>query len=279
MGLIRFLVRNIIMREELDWSDPSAPGRRWYLYWWLTGGENKPGTEEESCHYLRVVLFHALRRYLWRARMNVLVRPWTVIPFLALTAFVAYAFYFHTGTALMVLLWCVGVLFGSIVVMFALAFIGWFATNTDSARLVAFRRWLRTVLGPVGTAIRWLWIPFDRILRLIYLSGNTVIGILILIDILAVIASPFLILAFIWVQVGFFWFSVTVAAITAIIVLGAVWAYLFENYPKAAAGIMMFFQGIMFILMLLPRVLILLKRFGCVKTNVGEMPERNKATA
>jgi len=46
-------------------KNPSIWHAQFYLYWLKKGGQNKVGYRENWCHYWRVVLFHAPRRWLF----------------------------------------------------------------------------------------------------------------------------------------------------------------------------------------------------------------------
>ena len=58
-------VREFLASEEFHVKSSSVWHARLYLYWLKTGGQNREGYQENWCHYWRVVLLYALRRWLF----------------------------------------------------------------------------------------------------------------------------------------------------------------------------------------------------------------------
>jgi len=71
---------------ELTISE-SSWHHRWYRYWQKKGGQIGPKYVENLCHYVRVLVFWAPRRWFFHAQtMQGLLRPWIVA--ILLTPFV-----------------------------------------------------------------------------------------------------------------------------------------------------------------------------------------------
>lgn len=67
-GFIKFATA-FLFPEEFHVKDPSLWHVKFYLYWRRRGGKNKEESRENWCHYWRVVLLHAPRRWVFERKI------------------------------------------------------------------------------------------------------------------------------------------------------------------------------------------------------------------